>query len=588
MKRPILLLLFWTSILFITRAAGDGPGILNPKVKWKFKTQGPVRGSSVVDAEKIYFGSADGNLYAVNKYSGGLAWKFQTQGAISCAPGLSESLVIISSNDNFVYALSIKTGQLAWKFQMQPLVPSYWEWDYYTASPVVADGKIYIGSGDGNLYVLSSGQGKLLWKYKTNGRIRASPLVKSGRVYLPSNDGVVNVLTAAEGKLLWQFETEGAKLDSRKFGWDRNSIYATPVLQDSILVIASRDGKTYAVNINTHKEKWSFTYGPTWAMSAAAEGGVVFVGWSDNSLLSAIDLQTGKEKWKFQSGSLVYTRPFLTAQEIFIGSADEMIYCINKVTGEKKWEYKTGGGVYSSPIVDENTVFVGSDDGFLYAIEEGAKPLKTVYHPFPKNKMMEGIFTVDKKITPYLKEHGFEQLDSAKLYHFLSDRIRDKKPSVIVFAYDFIPSNIVGENPEQGIVRKYLESGGKILWFGNTPNLYKFDERGKPTMDITIPSRMLGVEFIRIEESGNYYSKATQTGLNWGLPAWLTITYATVDATSVTPLAYDEYNRVSAWLKKYNPRPGSGFISCRTWGWYAPIHDEDLSLIYKLAMHELE
>lgn len=588
MKRPVLLFLFLTSIFIITRAAGDGLGIVNPKVKWKFKTQGPVRGSAVVDAGKIYFASADGSLYAADKNNGDLAWKFQTQGAISSAPSLSESLVLVSSNDNFVYALNSTTGQLVWKFQMQALMPSYWEWEYYTAAPVVAGGKVYIGSGDGNLYVLSSSQGKLLWKYKTNGRIRAAPLVFKETVYLPSNDGILHVLTAADGKLLWQFETEGAKLDSRKFGWDRNSIYTTPVLQDSILVIGSRDGKTYAVNINTHKEKWSFTYGPTWAMSAALEKGVVFAGWSDNSLLSAIDLQTGKEKWKFQSGSLVYTKPFLTGQEVFIGSADEKIYCLNKNTGEKKWEYKTEGSVYSSPVVDANTVFIGSDDGYLYAIEEGSKPFKAVYYPIPKNKMMESIFTVDKKITPYLIEQGFEQLDSAKLCHFLSDRIRDLAPSVIVFAYDMIPSNMAGEDPKQGMVRKYLEAGGKIIWFGNTPNLYKFDEKGKPTMDVSIATGMLGVEFIRLEESGNYYSKATQTGLNWGLPAWLTITYATVDAKGVTPLAYDEYNRVSAWLKKFNPRSGSGFISCRTWGWYAPIHDEDLKIIYKLAMHELE
>jgi outer membrane protein assembly factor BamB len=588
MKRPALLFLFLTTILFVTLASGAGPGIVNPKVKWKFKTQGPVRGSAIVDAGKIYFASADGFLYALNKNNGDLAGKFQTQGSISSTPSLSELLVFVSSNDNFVYALNSTTGQLVWQFQMQALMPSYWEWEYYTAAPVVSSGRVYIGSGDGNLYVLSANQGKLLWKFKTNGRIRAAPLVIRETVYLASNDGVLYVITAADGKLLWQFETEGANLDSRKFGWDRNSIYTTPVLQDRILVIGSRDGKTYAVNVNTHKEKWRFTYGPTWAMSAAVENGVVFVGWSDNSLLSAIDLQSGKEKWKFQSGSLVYTKPFLTEQEVFIGSADEKVYCLDKYTGEKKWEYQTEGCVYSSPLVNTNTLFIGSDDGYLYAIEEGPKPLKAVYYPIVKNKMMEGIFTVDKKITPYLMEQGFEQLDSAKLYHFLSDRIRDLAPSVIVFAYDMIPSNMVGEYPEKGMVRKYLEAGGKIIWFGNTPNLYKFDEKGNPTMDISIATRMLEVEFVRLEESGNYYSKSTQTGLNWGLPAWLTITYATVGEKGITPLAYDEYNRVSAWLKKFNPRPGSGFISCRTWGWYAPIHDEDLRLIYKLAMHELE
>jgi hypothetical protein len=158
------------------------------------------------------------------------------------------------------------------------------------------------------------------------------------------------------------------------------------------------------------------------------------------------DVQTGKEKWKFQSGSLVYTKPFLTTKNVYAGSADENLYCLQKSTGEKRWSYKTSGCVYSSPMVDSKTVYVGSDDGFFYAIDEGAKPHKAVYVAIPKDPRLEA-FTIDKKITPYLKDRGFEQLDSTKLFHFLEGRINDGAPSVIVFAYDQIPSNVIGVLP---------------------------------------------------------------------------------------------------------------------------------------------
>jgi outer membrane protein assembly factor BamB len=586
MRRLLTAVIFSLTLISLTHAQGGDAGILNPKVKWKFKTQGPIRGSSTSDQENIYFGSADGYLYSVRKNDGELIWKFQTSGSITSTPSIAGS-VVFTSNTDFIYAIQRSTGKLLWKFQMQPALPAYWEWDYYTASPVISDGRVFIGSGDGNLYVLSAEQGKLLWKYKTNGRIRAASLVRGNSVYLASNDGVVYVLNAQDGKLQWKFATEGASLDSRKFGWDRNSIYAAPVLQDSLMVIASRDGKTYAVDINSHKEKWRFTYGPTWAMSAVLANNVAYIGWSDNSLLSAIDIVRGKEKWKFQSGSLVYTKPFLTTNEVYIGSADEKIYCLKKTTGEKIWSYKTGGSIYSSPLVESGTVFGGSDDGYFYAIEDGAKPFKAVYHPVPKGARMDA-FTIDKAITPYLKDRGFEQLDSARLFHFLEARINDGAPSVIVFSYDHLPSNVVGAQPEKGMIREYLEKGGKIIWLGNVPNLYSFDEKGRPKMDLTVAGRMLDIEVSRPEESGNYYSKATQVGLNWGLPAWLNVTYSTIEPKGVIPLAHDEFNRVSAWLKKFNDRPGSGFISCRSWGWYAPIHEEDLKLIHQLAVHELE
>jgi len=588
MKRflPAILAMLLVFGSIVTHAQVQGPTILNPNAKWKFKTQGPVRGSSVTDNTNVYFGSADGHLYALNKTSGQLVWKFKTESSISATPALSENLVIISSSNNSVFAINKTTGKQEWRYSTQPSVPAYWEWDYYTASPVIDAGRVYAGSGDAHLYVLSL-EGKLLWKYKTNGRIRAACLVKGGKIYQPSNDGTVYVLNAVDGKFLWKFDTDGAKYDSRKFGWDRNSIYATPLIQDSLLIVASRDGKTYAVNTNSRKKKWDFTYGPTWAMSASLENNVAYIGWSDNSLLSAIDVLTGKEKWKFQSGSLVYTKPFLTGKDVYIGSADENLYCLQKSNGEKRWSYKTGGCIYSSPVVDGNTVFVGSDDGYFYAIEEGVKSLKAVYLPVPKDHRLEA-YTIDRKITPYLKDRGFEQLDSAKLFQFLSARIHDGAPSVIVFAYDRIPSNIVGQQPEKGMIRQYLEKGGKIVWPGSPPNLYSLDENGRPRMDVTIAGRMLDIEISRPEESGNYYSQATQTGLNWGLSSWLTLTYSVIEEKGVTPLAHDEYNRVSAWLKKFNERAGSGFVSCRSWGWYANIHDEDLKLLYDLAVYELE
>ena len=588
MKRllPGILAILLSFDSIVTHAQVEEPTILNPKVKWKFKTQGPVRGSSVTDNSNVYVGSNDGYVYTLNKNNGELVWKFKTEGSISSTPALTEHLVIVNSSNNGLFAINRINGKLEWKYTMQPTVPAYWEWDYYTSSPVVDGARIYVGSGDSHLYVLSL-EGKLLWKYKTNGRVRSAVLIKDAKVYLPSNDGTVYVMNAADGKFLWKFDTDGANYDSRQFGWDRNSIYAAPVIQDSLMIIASRDGKTYAVNTITRKKKWDFTYGPTWAMSASIEKNVAYVGWSDNSLLSAIDILTGKEKWKFQSGSLVYTKPFLTTSNIYIGSADENLYCLQKSSGEKRWAYKTGGCIYSSPVVDGKIVLVGSDDGYFYAIEEGIKPLKAVYLPIPKDPRLEA-FTIDKKITPYLKARGFEQLDSAKLFQFISSRINDGTPSVIVFAYDQIPSNIVGQQPEKGMIRQYLEKGGKIIWPGGPPNLYSRDEKGKPKMDITIAGRMLDIEISRPEESGNYYSQATQTGLNWGLPLWLTITYSVVEAKGVTALAYDEYNRVSAWLKKFNNRPGSGFVSCRSWGWYANVHEEDLKLLYDLAVHELE
>lgn len=579
--------LFLYSLLFQSSLSAAN-GIDHPKVKWSFKTQGPIRSGAVVTENKLYVGSADGFLYALNKVDGKLQWKFESQGAIAGSPALVDNMIIFSSRDNHVYAVHATSGELIWKFQMQPILEAYTTWEYFTPAPVISGTLVYVGSGDGNLYALNTKDGKVKWKYEVGARIRATPLLTGEVIYQPANDGVVYVLSANEGRLLWDFRTEGASLD-KSAGFDRTCIFTKPSLKDNLLVFGSRDGRTYAVDIITHKAKWSFTYGSTWAMSTAVDNETVFAGWSTNNTFCAIDLKTGHEKWKYQCGSVIYSTAVIRDDQVIFGSADGNLYSLYKDTGKKVWQYNVGSEIHASPVYDGNTIYFGSDNGYLYALEEGIKPQLAVYQPIMANGNM-GYPVLDPKIAPYLVNQGFQQLDSAKLYNFIKARIEDKLPSVVVFAYDAIPPNIIGEHPDKGMIRQYLDGGGKIIWFGWVPNLFAFDSKGRGSykQDITLATRMLGVDFISPEESGNYYCKATQEGMNAGFPQWFKTTNAVVAGEQVTPLAIDEYNRVSAWMKKFNSRPGSGFISFRTWAWDVPIKEEDLKLIRHVAIYELE
>ena len=94
-----------------------GGGIIHPKIKWAFKTQGPVRASSVISDGSIYFGSTDGFLYALNKEDGSLLWKLQAQGAITASPAVAGTSVFIVSRDHYLYSINKYSGKLNWKFK---------------------------------------------------------------------------------------------------------------------------------------------------------------------------------------------------------------------------------------------------------------------------------------------------------------------------------------------------------------------------------------------------------------------------------------------------------------------------------------
>ncbi len=560
-----------------------------PKIKWKFPTEASIRSGAVIYDGNLYFGNSNGTIYCLDKESGLPEWQYETGGAITASAAVTNSIVVVPSRDNFVYALETKSGKLKWKFEMGEILESLTGgWEYFSSAAIIKDDRIFIGSGDGHLYTLDASSGELKWKFKTNKRIRATPFVSGGKVYQPGNDGFVYVIDKNNGKLLWKFETEGASLDSKEFGFDRNSIFDQVNIVKDQLIFGSRDGNAYSVNLNSKKINWKFSYGPTWAMTTTVADNTVYIGWSTNNLVCALDLSTGKEKWKYKCGAQVYSKPLVVQNHLFIGSADGKLYKFKKGTGEKVWDYLIGSEIYSSPIHDNGVFYFGSDNGNFYALEEDIKPIKAVYQPGSIVGNAKFLI-VDQKITPYLEEKGFEKLDSTGLYHFIKNRIQDGIPSVIVFSLPLIPQNMIGDNPSNGLIRKYLGSGGKILWMGDVPNYYAMDQNGNFKRDDLAGSKLLEVEYLNSRESGNYFSTATTTGRMWGLPKWLKTTASIVaPADDIVPLAIDEYNRISVWLKKFNPRPGSGFVSCRTWSWNVNIKDSELSLIHQLAIYGLE
>jgi len=80
------------------------------RVKWKFPTGARVVGSPVIQDKVIYFGSDDGNVYAVDAESGQQIWKTTTRGPVPCTPAIDHGTVYVGSYDGKFYALNAQSG----------------------------------------------------------------------------------------------------------------------------------------------------------------------------------------------------------------------------------------------------------------------------------------------------------------------------------------------------------------------------------------------------------------------------------------------------------------------------------------------
>jgi outer membrane protein assembly factor BamB len=148
-----------------------------------------ILSSPALALDRLYFGSDDGNLYAIDKCDGSIAWTFHTGGAIASSPavavsaavppttcpssvtGESERFVVFGSNDGRVYLLQDNglEGSALWCFDLatheiitpcpeQPtLGPDSPNAVGFSSPAIGSDGTVYtvyIGASDGRVYAI--------------------------------------------------------------------------------------------------------------------------------------------------------------------------------------------------------------------------------------------------------------------------------------------------------------------------------------------------------------------------------------------------------------------------------------------------
>jgi eukaryotic-like serine/threonine-protein kinase len=308
-------------------------------VRWKFATGGERRfeakgihgmqpknqtiadpfdvflSSPVVAQGAVYFGSGDGNLYAVDVASGELRWKFSTGDVVHASPAYADGVLFFGSWDSYFYAVDAATGKEKWRFHggEDPMMHNQVG---FQSSPAVADGVVYTGCRDAQLYALDAATGKEKWRFDNAlSWVISSPAVAGGKVFFVTSDSsLYHVLDAATGK---------------------------PVLK--------QQDKSYMFS------------------SPAIAGDVVFVGVL-NGTLEARDLKTGEVLWNFETETSKENKGWVLTKDRRLN--EPLLYHSSWreapiVAADRQFAI---GAIFSSPLVVKGVVYFGSTDGYLYAL----------------------------------------------------------------------------------------------------------------------------------------------------------------------------------------------------------------------------
>jgi outer membrane protein assembly factor BamB len=350
-------------------------------LQWKFPTGSWVVSSPAIANGMVYFGSYDSGFYAVDASTGQQKWKFQTGGErrysgkhlhhlepaaeampdpwdfFLSSPSVWNGTVYFGSSDGNIYALDAASGAPKWRVQTGDVVHS---------SPAIADGILYIGSWDTYLYALDASTGKEKWRFKTGDDpeihnhvgIQSSPTVVDGVVYFGCRDSFAYAIDAATGKQLWKFSTDGSWVNNSMVVHEGRAYFGTSI-----------PGVMHAVDAKTGKVVFDLPTGTPVFASMALAGDTLYMG-NFGGKLTAIDLKRQKPEWVFETegakqnaaamtnadGSIKFETVFASPKLFY----DDMVLAVHKLF--------TMGSILSSPVVDGDTIYFGSTDGNLYAL----------------------------------------------------------------------------------------------------------------------------------------------------------------------------------------------------------------------------
>jgi len=348
--------------------------------KWKFSAKSRIASTPAAAGGMVYFGAYDGNFYAVDAETGQLKWKFATEGErrfagthlhgsqpakelmpdpFDCylsSPVVWEGAVYFGSGDGNIYALDAATGTLKWKFKTGDVVH---------ASPAIAYGKVYIGSWDSYFYALDAASGKEFWKYKTGEDqeihnqvgIQSSAAVVDGVVYFGCRDAHLYALDAKTGEKRWAFGTKGS--------W----VIASPAVRDGRVYFATSDsGLVYGLDAKSGDVAFSLNLQRWPSFSSPAVAGDMLYEGSNSGQLNAVDLMNRKVAWTFATDASkrngpAYTKP--DGSPNYEAAFDSDFYD-DMMAGYSRMMMV--GPILSSPVVVDKVVYFGGTDGNLYAL----------------------------------------------------------------------------------------------------------------------------------------------------------------------------------------------------------------------------
>jgi outer membrane protein assembly factor BamB len=359
-------------------------------VRWKIKLQ---LGESeriqalnppVVMGDTVYFGSEDGNFYALDVESGYMRWVFKSGAEINSIPYADSNQVYFGSKDGKAYALSRGNGHEIWSFQTESQINSQVE--------RYGDYVIFVSDADA-IYFLSP-EGEEEFRIDNPGWFHFTYLM---------DDNVMYFATGPRVELIGPYD-----INKREFLWFvpyheiAANWYSFPAVRGDLLYFSAASGYNgmqmafYAFDRRTGQRvweqyregvwnSWEWDEDAIWELFLRDEELLDFMApaiWKDlviytggDTMARAFDAKTGALRWEKAFDMPVSSAPTIAGDRVYFGLLGDdytpsRLICISARDGRFLWQMETEGAILSAPVIAGKRIIFGTDKSVFYVLEE--------------------------------------------------------------------------------------------------------------------------------------------------------------------------------------------------------------------------
>jgi len=371
----------------------DGRGVSSSRIlpplgiRWKINLQSgseKIRSLNppVVIGDTIYFGSDDGNFYALDVDSGYMRWVFKSGAEINSIPYADKNQVYFGSKDGKLYALSRETGEEIWHFQTQSQINSQ----------VQRYGDYIIFVGDADAFYFLSPDGEEQFNINNPGWYNVTFLVTDDVIYNAFGHRVelVGPYNINTREFLWFYDY--SEIDAI---W-----YSSCAVKGDLVFFGTADVFNgmylgyHAYNRHTGETEWrqykegifprENAYG-VWEYFLRNVDILDFMSpalWKDLAIFTggdcaarAFNAKTGSLKWEQVFDTPVSSAPTVASGRVYFGLLGNdftppQLMCISARDGKILWQMETEGSILSAPVISGKRIIFGTDKSVFYVLEQ--------------------------------------------------------------------------------------------------------------------------------------------------------------------------------------------------------------------------